>query len=181
MRKEQIIRSLHKILRSDPFVNDMAGSVGKKLDDTDKEIVVYQEQIDIQKATWAIPLYEYELGIPTDLSKSLADRRAVILAKMRGDSGKIGAEEIKVISDSWTNGNVEVGFSESTIKIKFTSGLGTPENIPDLQEALEAAIPAHLKISFSFRYLLIKEVQAMTIAQMDSTTLDKFAGGVSNG
>ncbi|MNW48908.1 hypothetical protein D3C74_262990 [compost metagenome] len=72
---------------------------------------------------------------------------------------------------------VEVSFSDSTIHIRFTSILGTPNNLNDLYTTLDEIKPSHLRISYAFAYLLIKDIRIMTLAEIENTILDKFAGG----
>lgn len=72
---------------------------------------------------------------------------------------------------------VEVSFSNSTIHIKFTSVLGTPNNLDDLYTTLDGVKPSHLKLIYAFAYLLIKDIRIMTLAEIENTILDKFAGG----
>lgn len=177
-RKDDIIKQLHKIERKDPFINEMAGSIGQYLDKTDGEIDDYKDQIDIEKATWALSNYERELGIPTDSSKSLEDRRSVIIAKLRG-MGKIGAREIKLVAESWVNGEVDVRFIDGVIMIKFNSDVGIPVSINDLKNEIQNIIPAHLPVNYEFKYLTIQEVNQLTIEQLNNTKLNIFGGKVA--
>ena len=53
-----------------------------------------------------------------------------------------------------------------------------PTDLEDLYAALDEVKPAHLAIVYTFRYLLIKDIhEVMTLKEVESTTLRKFAGG----
>lgn len=137
------------------------------------------EQFYVDTATWGLANWELICDIPVDESKTIEQRRSVIKSKLRG-IGTVTVALIKNVAESWYNGEVEVTEQPSlyTVKIKFISKLGVPSNLADIQNALREIIPAHLAINFEFSYLLIKDIHnVMTLAQLESTTLDKFAGG----
>jgi hypothetical protein len=136
-------------------------------------------QFFVDTATWGLANWERICGIPTDESKPVDQRRSVIKSKLRG-IGTVTVDLIKNVAEAYYNGEVEVIEQPSlyTVKIKFVSKLGVPPNLADIQNALREIIPAHLAINFEFSYLLIRDVHnVMTLAQLESTTLDKFAGG----
>jgi hypothetical protein len=136
-------------------------------------------QFFVDTATWGLANWERICGIPTDESKPIDQRRSVIKSKLRG-IGTVTVDLIKNVAEAYYNGQVEVTEQPSlyTVKIKFVSKLGVPPNLADIQNALREIIPAHLAIDFEFSYLLIRDIHnVMTLAQLESTTLDKFAGG----
>ncbi|WP_255298487.1 putative phage tail protein [Brevibacillus dissolubilis] len=132
-------------------------------------------QLDVSTATWGLVVFEQELGIPTDLSKSYDARREVIRSKMRG-SGKIDRMQIKVVADAYANGDCEVSFN-GRIRVKFTSQIGIPPRLEELKRAIEEIKPAHLGVEYEFRYLFIEDVQQMTLEQLQTQPLENFAGG----
>lgn len=133
-----------------------------------------EKQLSIDTATWGLEIYEKELGIKTNLSKPISERRSVIKSKWRG-TGKVDRYLIKTVVDAYTNGEVEVGF-DGNIIVEFTSVLGTPPNIEDAENAVKEISPAHLRIIYGYMYLLIRDVhEVMTLQEMESIKLDKFA------
>ena len=137
------------------------------------------EQFHIDTATWGLSYWEGICGIPVDESKPIDHRRSVIKSKLRG-IGTVTVGLVKNVAEAYYNGQVEVTEQPSiyTVKIKFVSKLGVPPNLADIQNALREIIPAHLAINFEFSYLLIRDIHnAMTLSQLQATTLDKFAGG----
>ena len=80
-----------------------------------------------------------------------------------------------MVIDSWTNGDCTVEINGSIVLITFNSFFGRPSNIDDVKAAIEEVIPAHLGYEISFRYLSIVELQSMTISELESTPLNKFA------
>jgi len=134
-----------------------------------------QAQMDVNTATWALEIYEKELSIPVNKSKPIEERRSVIKSRMRG-AGQVDAALLKIVADSYTNGDCDVGFN-GIINITFNSQVGRPPNLDDVKQAIEDTKPAHLNVQYSFRHLTISEVRQMTIGEVSQEPLGNFAGG----
>ncbi len=103
--------------------------------------------------------------------------------KMRAN-GTATVEMIQNVVESFLNGKAEVieRPSDYAFDVKFISVIGVPGNLEILDAALDDVKPAHLAYRYLYRYLLIREVHGlMTLAQLEATTLDKFAGGRDDG
>ncbi|WP_228100947.1 YmfQ family protein [Paenibacillus donghaensis] len=136
-------------------------------------------QFFVRTATWGLSRWEFELGIPTDLSKPLDQRRAVIESKLRG-AGKFSGSLVKNVAEAYHGGKVAVSFQpgEWGFTVKFIDSVGIPPNLEDLKAAIEEIKPAHLAVKFEFNYLLIRDIhEKMTLTQMEQTPLSIFAGG----
>jgi hypothetical protein len=156
-------------------MNEITKVEGQEIDDIKTSITDILNQYFINTATWGLAKWEKDFKIPTDEAKSTEERRSVIKSKKRG-IGKVDANLIKLRCDAYTNGDVAVSFNGAII-VKFTSVLGTPPNFGDLVESLEQIKPVHLRIEFEYKYLLVTDVESMTITELDATLLSKFAGG----
>ena len=169
-----MLNYLPPFLRKSSYYQQILGAEGGQFDDLTTAQAGLKAQLSVDTSTWALAICERELGITIDLSKPADERRSVIKSKMRG-TGRIGAALIKLVVDSWTNGEVEVDFNGS-IQITFTSVLGSPPNIQDVYDAVEEIKPAHLAVLYAFRYLLINEVhQIMKINEIQTRPLTDFA------
>jgi hypothetical protein len=158
---------------SDVF-NEILRVEQNEFDKSRIDISDIEKQIFIDTATWGLEVYEKELGIKADINKPNEERRSVIKSKWRG-TGKVDKDLIKRVVDAYTNGEVEVGF-DGNIIVTFVGILGTPPNIEDAKNAVRDIAPAHLQIIYKYMYLLIQDIhEAMTLEQLESTTLDKFA------
>lgn len=133
-------------------------------------------QFFIDTATWGLANWERVCGIVTDPAKPIEQRRAVVKSKLRG-IGTVTVALIKNVAESFVNGEVEVteNVAPYTIGIRYVSAIGVPDNIADIQRALREIIPAHLAISYSFRYLTVSQVGAMTVGVLQTMKLNKFA------
>jgi hypothetical protein len=124
-------------------------------------------QMFVDTATWALVIYEKELGIKTDVSQTYDERRSVIKSKRRG-VGMVNESLIKLVADSYTNGDVAISFSDSTI----TSVYGIPSNESSLKAEIEEIKPAHLAIAYVFLYIRYEQLQPFTHGQLYGYTYD---------
>lgn len=135
------------------------------------------QQMDINTATWALPLWEGRHGIVPTSDADHAGRRGAVMARMRG-SGAATPELVQAVADAWEHGAVAVAETAQTVILTFVSTMGIPEDINGLISAVRAVIPADMLIEYDFRYLLIRDVHdTMTLAQLEATPLNYFAGG----
>ncbi|WP_234405668.1 putative phage tail protein [Paenibacillus sp. IHBB 10380] len=134
-----------------------------------------------ESSTIFLDRYERDLQIPIDPTKPANQRRSVIISKMRG-SGKVSGSMLKNVAQAYDGGtvNVAVDVPHYTIVITFIDSLGIPPNLDDLKQALEDIKPAHMKLEYKFRYLLIREIHnVLTLNQIQEIKLSNFAGGAA--
>lgn len=137
------------------------------------------QQFFVRTATWGLDRWESELGITTDLSKPLDQRRAVVESKLRG-SGKFSGRLVKSVAEAYDGGTVDVSFqpAEWSFTIKFVDTLGIPPNLDDLKAVIEEIKPAHLDVVYEFSYYLIRDIHnALTLNEIEQIPLNQFAGG----
>lgn len=139
--------------------------------------------LSVDTATWALEIYEKELGIVTDQSKTLQERREVIKSKSRG-VGTVNEALIKNVADAFTGGSIDVDFNAGVVTITFTDIIGVPTNIDDLKSNLRSLIPSHLAIIYAFKYMLYSDIRALNmtyeqINNMDITYEELLNGGIN--
>jgi len=137
------------------------------------------QQFFVHTATWGIGYWENELGIVSDITKPLEQRRAVVESKLRG-GGKFSGALVKNVAEAYDGGTVKVTFQSErwNFTIQFVDTHGIPPNLDDLKAAIEEIKPAHLSVEYKFSYLLIREIHTVkTLVEMESIPLSKFAGG----
>lgn len=117
-------------------------------------------QFFVRTATWGLSRWEFELGIPTDLTKPLDQRRAVVESKLRG-AGKFSGSQVKSVAEAYDGGSVEVTFHpvEWRFTVKFIDTIGIPPNLEDLKAAIEEIKPAHIDVDYVFRYYTYRELK----------------------
>lgn len=131
---------------------------------------------------WAVELYEKAYGVKSDGSKSLDVRRSAVQALMRG-GGIVTPERIRQAVSAFTGGEVAIWEDpeNGTFTVEFIGQNGTPAYIGDVTAAIEKIRPAHLIYGYLYRYLRIEEVEAMTLAELETMTMNRFAGGAIYG
>lgn len=131
---------------------------------------------------WAVERYEKAYGIAPDTAKSLENRRSAVQALMRG-GGIVTPERIKQVVAAFHGGEVAIieDAENGAFTVEFVGHAGTPAYIGDVTAAINKTKPAHLVYGFAYRYLRIDEVQTMTLAELQTMTMDRFAGGNAYG
>lgn len=122
---------------------------------TDIQQVFFNQFIEYADSE-TIAIYEKIIGIETDTSKPIEQRRDVVKAFLIG-SGKLSGKVIKAMISSYTNGNVECTLNTAnpeddfhTLLITAERGSGKTIDLRDITSLIEKKIPAHLKYDLSF-------------------------------
>lgn len=171
---DNMLRSLPVAYRTDKWVCDLLAAI-QSLDDTQREQMLdITQQLFPGSMTWALAIEERDAGLAS--TGTLEERRTALIARWRA-AGKCDVELIQRVCDSWKNGEISVGFAEGVIVLTFVGAYGVPEaaELAALQDAVEHTIPCHLAVSYLYRYLLVREVSAMTVDELQGHTMHDFA------
>ena len=111
-------------------------------------------QFNIESATWGINAYEYDIGVTSNESKPLDQRKSVVISKLRG-AGVTTRELIDNVAEAYANTDVEVieDNPNYNIVVKFVGTFGIPPNMGDLERSLREIIPAHMIYTLVFTYV----------------------------
>lgn len=159
-------------------IRAMMQTEGSEFDTLQTDIETVLDQFFINSATWGLDQWEKELGLAPAQDQPDSERRDRIISRLRG-TGTATIRVVKEVAESYDNGAIDVieDYAIYTVSIRFVDTAGVPPNLNDLKAAVRAVLPAHLDIVYGFAYLFIADVEAMTIAELETVTLDKFAGG----
>jgi hypothetical protein len=169
-----MLNRLQPFMRKSSVYKAIFDAEAGQFDNRDAAIADLRLQLSVDTATWALGVYEAELGIVTESGKPIAERRSVIKSKMRG-TGKVDATLIKLVADSYSNGEVAVQFESGLIRITFTGIVGTPPNLQDLQLAIEDVKPAHLGVIYVFLYNQYQHLTPYTYDYLEQFTYDQLS------
>ena len=173
---DNMLRSLPVAYRRDTWVRDLLGCIAV-LDEKQRESALETvEQLFPDTMTWILETEERIAGLEGNAALTLEERRTALQARWRA-AGKCDVELIQRVCDSWKNGEISVGFAEGVILLTFVGAYGVPEaaELAALQEAVEHTIPCHLAVSYLYRYLLVREVDGMTLDELQGHTMHDFA------
>lgn len=136
-------------------------------------------QCFVETATWGLDNWESFVGIQTDTSKNIDDRRACVLSKLRGYS-TITVNLIQTVASSFSNGQVEVIEHPSiySFEVKFIGTIGIPPNMSDLQNIINQIKPAHLEVTYTYLYTQWSKVETATWATLKANTWDELMNGM---
>lgn len=175
MRKDDLISTLNKLHQTDPLVNELMNACGLELDSMDAGILQFIKNQFLDTANEkGIQFFENEAKINPKTTQSLTDRASAVSAKWRS-GGKVDIALMQAVADAWENGRVDISFVSGAIQVTFTSEYGIPQDSASLEIALDEVKPAHLPISYLIKYLLIKDVTVMTVAELQTHKINEFA------
>jgi len=112
-------------------------------------------QFFARTATWSLDDWEAELNLAPQPGFTDAERQDRIVSKLRGyGTCTIGLTE--QVAEAYDQGAIDA-IQDHTIyqvTIKFVDTIGAPTNVDDMKAALREIVPAHLGITFEYRYLI---------------------------
>ena len=132
------------------------------------------DQLDLEKATWGLDLWERAYGLEVNTAKSYAFRRERIKAKMRG-MGPTTRQQIVNVASAFAGGECEVlEFpDEFRFVVKFVGVKGVPANLADLTESIREVMPAHLVFAYEYTYNCWDFLVGLTWNDLGSKTWDQ--------
>lgn len=175
--REKVAGYIAPLYAGDWTSRNLLGAGADELEQLESSMEDVLKQYFVDTATWGLADWEKFLGLPTDLSKSLPDRRAVVRSRIRG-SGTVTVSLLQNVAQSYDNGHIEVTEEPELYRftVRFADTLGLPPNLDDLKAAVEAVKPAHLTVEYQYKYLLLNQIHGvMTIDQLQERRLYDFA------
>lgn len=133
-----------------------------------------RKQFNFETMTWGADLLASEMNIKLDPTLKQDEKNSIIAARWKSE-GKADINLLQAICNSWHNGNVDVKFVNGKIQLKFNGIYGIPTDLDSLKKQIDLSKPSHLAIDYLFAYLLLKDVEAMTLTTLENTTLSNFA------
>ncbi len=154
---------------------ELQGAVSEEVGQLWYSIDDLLKQFFVSTATWGLDLWERELGLPTDRTKSYERRREIIMAKLRG-AGTTTKAMIQSVASAFSGGEVEVHEynDEYRFVVQFIGVLGIPLNMAGLINAIDEIKPAHLTYSFKYTYTTWNMVQSLTWADAGQGTWNQL-------
>lgn len=175
MRKEDLLRRINKLNAADPMVRDIMKAIGTEMDLADAKTAELISDMFFDTCTETmLKAYEKEAAITPQKGQNLDGRRAAVEAKWKS-SGKTDLEILRQVAASWKNGKVEVDFVDNKIQITFVDQFGLPADRAGLELAVDEVKPAHLPIVYFVRYIMVADVEAVSLTELQSHTLSDFA------
>lgn len=174
LHTQQLINNLHKRVRQDPYIIELCHSSGLEMDTIEDVLEDIRKQFNFETMTWGADLLASEMNIKLDPTLKQDEKNSIIAARWKSE-GKADLNLLQAICNSWHNGNVEVKFVNGKIQLKFNGIYGIPTDLDSLKKQIDLSKPSHLAIDYLFAYLLLKDVEAMTLTTLENTTLSNFA------
>ncbi len=172
--REQLVLNLHKDVRQDPYIIELCRSCGIEMNTIGEVIEDIHANLFFDTMTWRADLLAQQMKIKFEPNLTQIEKNSIIEARWKSE-GKCDVDLLQNICDSWENGEIDVGFIDGHIKIKFVNKFGVPTDLTSLKKAIEQAKSCHLVVDYLFKYILIKDIENMTIEQLEQQKIENFA------
>lgn len=161
--------------RKQGLMKNVQSAIGKEAGRANYSSVDMIDQFSLDTATWGLAIWEAELGIETDITKTYDARRESIKARLRG-TGTFTKEMLKNAAMSFTNAEIDIteNHEDYSFIIKFTSVKGIPPNKQAFTDMIETIKPAHLGYSFEYTYSWWDNIKGLTWNEANAYTWDKI-------
>lgn len=109
----------------------------------------FTAQLNVETATWGLPLWERTLGLPVGGDGDPERRRGRIRARLRG-AGVTTAETVRTVAESFFSGRAEVVEypGQFLAELRFLWDDGRPPDLENVTAALREVMPAHLAVAY---------------------------------
>lgn len=176
---EELIKNLPDYERKSALINQIVYSVALKFNNLNASQLENEHELFIDTAVKALQIHARDLGISIGSSLSVKQQRELVTAHYRATFEQTNESTIKGIASSFSNGEVEISpiNSDGIFEIKFTGLFGVPTNMDGLKKAIYTILPAHLDVTYAYSYILIRDINKMTIENLSNRKLSEFAGG----
>ncbi|MGN1414062.1 MAG: putative phage tail protein [Anaerovoracaceae bacterium] len=175
MRSDNLKRRVNKLNVRDPMVQNVLEAIGQEMDLQDQSMMQTIEDLFFDTCSMEqLKAYEKEADITPLTAQDVDGRRSTVEGKWKS-SGKVDVAMLQAVANSWKNGKVDVDFADNKIQITFVDQFGLPDDRAGLEIALDDVKPAHLPIIYLVRYLMVADMEEMTLTEMESHMLSDFA------
>lgn len=137
-----ILEYLPDNYRGSPETVEFEAALNKQAEILSQSRVELMEQLNIDTATWSLPIWEIIYGVPYIATKTQQERRDRVKAKMRGRYTAT-ADTIINTAKAYTSETVQLiqHYAEYYFTLVFG---GSAVQVEDLREVIEEIKPAHL-------------------------------------
>lgn len=175
MFSDTMLKRLQPFMRQSSVYKEILIAQVPQYNSREEAIADLQAQMTVNTATWALSIYEREYGIRTDPSKSIQERRAAIIAKMRG-TGKFSTDMAVAIASAFTDRVRKASFN-GRIRLHFESV--EELNLMNIAAALEEVKPAHLDVEYDMGNLMPIEItENIVVTQRRYHKVSEFRVGM---
>lgn len=170
-----LINYLPLFYKNSPEMLNIQNSINIVGIDLENTMLDLRNQYFIDTATWGLTNWEKLFNLHTDLAQSYEVRRSRIKTYLR-NQGTCTILKLKNICKSYVNGEVDImeDCGNYKLTVKFVGENGVPANMQYLQQVLRKTIPSHLQFLFAYSYLMLTDVEEMTLNELEQTSLASF-------
>lgn len=149
----QLMEMVPECFRKGPELPELLRVLGWELDKVRADLDDTLAQLRVETATWGLAeIWEPKCGIKTDLTQTLAARRAKVKTRLQG-LGPSTVERIRAIAKLWTDLTLMTSEkpAEFSFTLTFLGSIAIPENFAAMRAAIAEIKPAHMKFIYKLR------------------------------
>lgn len=136
-----------------PTIIEILRVLNVQLAEEEEGIENLTREFNISTATNSLPLWAKFVGIEYNDTIDVEIMRSNILAGLMSNQVTT-VKVIKEIAEKYSNGTCEVieNYADYSFIVRFTSTVGIPLKIDEIQKSIDRVKPAHLNYKFEFIY-----------------------------
>lgn len=142
--KRRMLETMPAYYRDSPQANAILGGQATEVARRQAEADDLLEQMLVTNATWSLDRYEEIFAIKNNPTRTLQERRDLIIAKMRGASPTTLAVLKSVVNAFVANQNADVTLDNPKYSIYAEIPADGAVNVGNMQNAVNEIKPAHL-------------------------------------
>lgn len=157
---ERLIAAVPPFVGEDPVMAAIYAAIAHELDVALEQARTTPAQACPQLVSWGLARLEAIYDVIPAAGASDAQRRGVLLAKMRAAPVST-LERIRNVASSYGGDGVEIveDASAYAVHLRVLNVLGNPDYMDELRRSLRAAVPAHLALVITLRWLTWNELR----------------------
>ena len=172
-----LVSSLPKYEQKNELALAILESTENRLNQTEEKVIQSEQELDLDKMIDSVPIRERDLGIISNPSLTLQERREITTARYRAVLEQTTDEAVKSVAESFGSGEGSVKITETEVggifEIAYDSSVGLPSNIYNSRETLNMIFPAHLGYRFAFQSSAVQSVASFVQVGQNVTIYPK--------
>lgn len=135
---------------------------------------LYNELYVDTATTWGLSYFEERYGLDDTVERTLEERRGRIRAAKRG-ANVTSIQDLERIAGAFAGGTVSITIDHDAFRVDvtFVDQRGVPTRIQDVQDAINAVMPAYYAIVYDYRYNTYGKVKQLfgTYGELDDSRI----------
>lgn len=137
---------------------------------------IVERNMFIHTAIEHLSLYERDLAIKAQPNLKYDQRREQITARTRAAFDQTTIDTMKSVASAFSNGEVDIHPTaiDGVFECEFIGTIGIPDNMAGLKEAINLIIPAHLEMTYKYKFQVWNNWSSKQWSYVNKLTWDEL-------